>query len=189
MATETLFQATYSPLKNCSPLWDSSNFVVFLMTLKFAPPLSSSIVFLASWNFFSVAAVRLAKSNWFLCQLCCSWDIFSLRSEISLSFPKKASLRKVISFSLAVKVQEIKVHIMNTCSKRQVKSKFWMMRQIRRTQQKRNCFGRNEKQGFGGIFIVPYGFLRHPLVKWVIMVSLSACTSLIPHESLLQTNR
>ena len=189
MATETLFQATYSPLKNCSPLWDSSNFVVFLMTLKFAPPLSSSIVFLASWNFFSVAAVRLAKSNWFLCQLCCSWDIFSLRSEISLSFPKKASLRKVISFSLAVKVQEIKVHIMNTCSKRQVKSKFWMMSQIRRTQQKRNCFGRNEKQGFGGIFIVPYGFLRHPLVKWVIMVSLSACTSLIPHESLLQTNR
>ena len=44
MAMEMPFQATYSPLKNCSPLWDSSDFVVFLMTLRFAPPLSSSIV-------------------------------------------------------------------------------------------------------------------------------------------------
>ena len=162
MAMEMPFQATYSPLKNCSPLWDSSDFVVFLMTLKFAPPLSSSIVFLASWNFSSVAAVRLAKSNWFLCQLCCSWDSFSLRSEISLSFAKKASLRKVISFSLAVKIQEIKVHIINTCSKRQVKSKFWMMRQIRRTQQKRNCFGRNEKRGLGEYLLSPTVFCGTP---------------------------
>ena len=114
MVMEMPFQVTYSPLKNCSPLWDSSNFVVFLMTLKFAPPLSSSIVFLASCSFSSIAAICLAKSNWFLCQLCCTWDSFSLRSEFSLSFSKRASLRKVISFSLAVKIQEINVHFINT---------------------------------------------------------------------------
>ena len=118
LAIEMPFQVTYSPLKNCSSLWDSSNFVVFLMTLKFAPPLSSSIVFLASCSFSSIAAICLAKSNWPRCQLCCSWENFSLKSEFSLSLPKRASLRKVISFSLAVKVQEIKVHILNTWSKR-----------------------------------------------------------------------
>ena len=63
MVMEMPFQVTYSPLKNCSPLWDSSNFVVFLMTLKFAPPLSSSIVFLASCSFSSIAAICSAKSN------------------------------------------------------------------------------------------------------------------------------
>ena len=102
MVMKMPFQVTYSPLKNCSPLWDSSNFVVFLMTLKFAPPLSSSIVFLASRSFSSIAAICSAKSNWLLCQLCCSWDSFSLRSEFSLSFPKRASLRKEISFFLTV---------------------------------------------------------------------------------------
>ena len=102
MVMEMPFQVTYSPLKNCSPLWDSSSFVVFLMTLKFAPPLSSSIVFLASCSFSSIAAICSAKSNWLLCQLCCSWDSFSLRSEFSLSFPKRASLRKEISFFLTV---------------------------------------------------------------------------------------
>ena len=114
LAIEMPFQVTYSPLKNCSSPWDSSNFVVFLMTLTFAPPLSSSIVFLASCSFSSIAAICLAKSNWFLCQLCCTWDSFSLRSEFSLSFSKRASLRKVISFSLAVKIQEINVHFINT---------------------------------------------------------------------------
>ena len=118
LGIEMPFQVTYSPLNNCSPLRDSSNFVVFLMTLKFAPPLSSSIVFLASCSFSSIAAICLAKSNWLLCQLCCSWENFSLKSEFSLCLPKRASLRKVISFSLAVKVQEIKVHILNTWSKR-----------------------------------------------------------------------
>ena len=114
LAIELPFQVTYSPLKNCSSPWDSSNFVVFLMTLTFAPPLSSSIVFLASCSFSSIAAICLAKSNWFLCQLCCTWDSFSLRSEFSLSFSKRASLRKVISFSLAVKIREINVHFINT---------------------------------------------------------------------------
>ena len=114
LAIEMPFQVTYSPLKNCSSPWDSSNFVAFLMTLTFAPPLSSSIVFLASCSFSSIAAICLAKSNWFLCQLCCTWDSFSLRSEFSLSFSKRASLRKVISFSLAVKIQEINVHFINT---------------------------------------------------------------------------
>ena len=114
LAKEMPFQVTYSPLKNCSSLWDSSNFVVFLMTLKFAPPLSSSIVFIASCSFSSIAAICLAKSNWLLCQLCCSWENFSLKSEFSLCLPKRASLRKVISFSLAVKIQEIKVHFINT---------------------------------------------------------------------------
>ena len=114
LAIELPFQVTYSPLKNCSSPWDSSNFVAFLRTLTFAPPLSLSIVFLASCSFSSIAAICLAKSNWFLCQLCCTWHSFSLRSEFSLSFSKRASLRKVISFSLAVKIREINVHFINT---------------------------------------------------------------------------
>ena len=117
LTIEMPFQVTYSLLNNCSPLWCSSNFVVFLMTLKFGPPLNSSIVFLASCSFSSIAAICLEKSNWLLCQLCCSWENFSLKSEFSLCLPKRASLRKVISFSLAVKIQEIKVNIINTWSK------------------------------------------------------------------------
>ena len=129
-------------------LWFAPGLFCFWFTLldsKIKAPSSSAIFFFASCSFSSIDAMCLTKSDWVVCTVCFSWDSFSLRSAMSLSFSKRVCLRKPISFSLAVKTQ---INIAITYYKRLNKFKVWVIKLTGKTQKTE--LWRNEKQEGGG---------------------------------------
>ena len=110
--------------------------------------------FLASCSFLFIDAMCLTKSDWVVCTVCFSWDSFSLRSAMSLSFPKRVCLRKPISFSLAVKTQ---INVTITYYKRLNKFKVWVIKLTGKTQKTELSITEREAGGRGGWQL---------LVKW-----------------------
>ena len=144
----------YSPLTVCGLLRDSSASVLSFWTVKLRPSFSSAMLLLASCSFLSIDAMCLTKSDWVLSTVCFSWDSFSLRSAMSLSFPKRVCLRKPISFSLAVKTQ---INITITHYRSLNNFKVWAIKLTGKTQKTELSITEREAGGRGG--------WQH-LVKW-----------------------
>ena len=131
-------------------LWFAPGLFCFFLsfwTVKLRPSFSSAMLLLASCSFLSIDAMCLTKSDWVLSTVCFSWDSFSLRSAMSLSFPKRVCLRKPISFSVAVKTQ---INITITHYRSLNNFKVWAIKLTGKTQKTELSITEREAGGRGG---------------------------------------